>query len=135
MAATAKKSPKTAPKPKPQTPADAQPAHFAGLQAEAAAAAAATGEPMAENTPLRKLIRWKGCAVSVPATLDDVPIEVQEAIEQGRLVAHLLGFIGEEQWEQLKKTRRDAGEPVSLGDAQDLINEIGRQAYGQSAGE
>ena len=59
-------------------------------------------------------IEWRGLKIAVPATLDDAPIEVMEAIEAGKGYQAAKYIVGPEKWAEikatLKPTKRDIDE-------------------------
>lgn len=69
--------------------------------------------------------------MTVPSSPDEWPVDVQEAMEDNRLVRGLRGMLGAGQWERL----REAEPGMKVKDLGDLTKEIMRQAYGSSVGE
>ncbi len=47
-------------------------------------------------------VEWHGQSLTIPASLDDAPIEVMEAFEAGKSVAALRGLLGATEFERLK---------------------------------
>lgn len=121
-----KATPKAAPnkttqkQPPPQTPREAHPEHY-----EAARAEAENGARM-DPTPLLKVVSWRGYTLRVPPSIEDWDIEIQEAAEAQQPLRHLALILGDEQYQKL----RDDKALPKMGDVNNLMDTIGKQAYG-----
>lgn len=103
-----------------QTPRDAQPEHY-----EAARAEAENGARM-EPVDVLKVVQWRGHDLRVPPSIEEWDIEIQEAAENGQILRHVSLLLGDDQFQQL----RDDKAIPKMGDLQDLVQTITKQAYG-----
>ncbi|MDA8371052.1 MAG UNVERIFIED_CONTAM: hypothetical protein LOD86_01880 [Thermobifida fusca] len=118
--ATRKVTPKKVSAPEPQQPAEPNPEALAAVKADAM-----------QDGDVVKVVTWRGHTLTVPSSPDEWPVDVQEAMEDNRLVRGLRGMLGAGQWERL----REAEPGMKVKDLGDLTKEIMRQAYGSSVGE
>ena len=74
-------------------------------------------------------VKWRTHEFTIPRNYDDYPVALTEALEDGKSVAIVRGFLGPAQWAVFK-----ADNPVNR-DLADLADEIAKELGFANAGE
>lgn len=90
--------------------------------------------PQKKTEPVRELntveVEWRGHTLVLPASLDDCPVAVLQAFEDGKLVAAVQGILGAVQYAKL-----DRAEMLTVSDLTELSDVVAAAMGMESAGE
>lgn len=93
-----------------------------------------TPQKKTEPEPVRDLsiveTVWRGHTLVLPASLDDCPVSVLKAFEDGKLVAAVVGILGEAQYAKL-----DRAEMLKVSDLNEIADVLADVMGMGSAGE
>jgi hypothetical protein len=82
------------------------------------------------DEPTEITVEWRGEKLTLPATLDDAPLEVLELFEKGKAVGAMRGILGDRQLDRLTEKLG-----LKVRDFSDLADVVAREMGFGSSGE